>query len=238
MKTPNISGIRCRVALCGAAVLLAIAPAGRAKAQEPAAPPDTSAALQVPIRLSQFELFSVGGRPRPKAAAPASRRPQPAPEKTANLTYAEDDPPPVQAKRLTDAFSTALTDFLQKSGYAVTQGGDGSQTGVLLRGVFAEADDQNRIRRALLGAGSTKPNFLLYVAVFNLAHQDQPFYVNAPVQDGDTRFGPVITLNAYIPMMKFELPKDPSDEDIRKICGQVVSQLTQLLAQNPNAVTK
>ena len=31
---------------------------------------------------------------------------------------------------------------------------------------------------------------------------------------------PVITLNAYIPLAKYEIAKGAGEEDIRRICGQ------------------
>jgi hypothetical protein len=101
--------------------------------------------------------------------------------------------------------------------------------------VFAEPDAENRIRRALLGGSSANPKFLLYVGIFNLARPDQPLYQLAPEQPSGTQFGPVITLNNYIPLAKYELDKNPTEEDVRKICAQIAASLTPLLAANPNA---
>lgn len=198
---------------------------------------DPADAKKVPIYLSDFELSSVpSGKPNPRAAAatPPAENGQ-----TANLIYADTDSAPAQARRLVDAFANMLLESFQKRGYTASRLADSPPTeGVLLRGVFAEIDSKNRIRRAILGAGAPGPTFTLYVAVFNLTHQDQPLYQAAPVQSPDAYYGPVISLNAYLPMMKFELPKNPSEEDVRKICRQIVSQLTELLVANPNAVAE
>jgi len=203
-------------------------------ASKSAAQSDSSNAKQVPIYLSDFELSSVNGSRPPSTApngAPANQ--------TANLIYADSDPAPVQAQRVMDAFGTILAESFRKSGYTVSrQKGSLPSNGILLRGVFAEPDQQNRIRRAILGAGAPGPAFTLYVGAFNLAHQDQPLYLPAVEQSPDPHYGQVITLNAYVPMVKFEVPKSPTDEDVRKICGQIVNQLTTLLAQNPNAVSR
>lgn len=102
----------------------------------------------------------------------------------------------------------------------------------VLRGVFTEPDGKNRIRRALLGGGAAAPQFVLYVGVFNLARADQPLYQVAPVQSVDSHYGPVIALNAYLPLVKFNVDKSPSEEDVRKVCAQIVGQLTTLLGQN------
>ena len=196
---------------------------------------DSSDAKRVPIYLSDFELDSAVGS-RPAHTAPAS--PDQA-NQSANLIFSDKDPASVQARRLVDAFGTILADSFRKSGYTVLrQGASVPSSGLLLRGVFAEPDEQNHIRRALLGTSAPGPSFTLYVGAFNLGHQDQPLYLPAVVQSPDPRYGPVITLNAYVPMVKFDVPKNPTDEDVRKICGEIVSQLTALLTQNPNAVSR
>jgi hypothetical protein len=106
---------------------------------------------------------------------------------------------------------------------------------VALRGVFAEPDDLNRIRRAILGSRATGAKFLLYVGSFNLSRPDQPLYQLASVQSSDNRYGPVITPNAYVPLVKYEIPKNPTEEDVRKVCDDIARNLTALLTANPAA---
>ena len=107
---------------------------------------------------------------------------------------------------------------------------------MLLRGVFAETDGKNRIRRAVLGAGSTNPQLLLYVGTFNLKSPDQPLYQPGVVQEVDRRYGPVITLNAYIPLDKFQVAKNPTDEEVQKVCTQIAQNLKKLLEVNKEAL--
>jgi hypothetical protein len=190
-------------------------------------------AQKVPVYVSDFELFAaVATDPNKKNAAESAKKPE-------NPIYSDADPAAVQARRLMDAFAITIVEMFQKNGYTASRlTGSLPSTGVLLRGVFAEPDDMNRIRRAILGAGSTAPAFMLYVGTFNLAHEDQPLYQLAPVQSPDSRFGPVISLNAYIPLVKYEVDKDPSVDDMRRICEQIVGGLTKLLTQNPAAIPK
>lgn len=188
-------------------------------------------AQKAPIYVSDFELFSSAVRGSRKTTAGASQK------KSGEPIYAETDPAPVQARRIMDSFANTLVELLQKSGYTATRvTGNVPSNGVLLRGVFAEPDEKNRIRRAILGGGSLNPAFILYVATFNLAHQDQPLYQPAVVQSPDSHYGPIITMNAYVPMMKFEVEKAPVDEDVRRVCLEITSHLTTLLQANPNAV--
>ena len=98
--------------------------------------------------------------------------------------------------------------------------------------------DLNRVRRAVLGSASTNPQFVLYVGDFNLSRPDQPLYEPAPVQSPDNRFGPVITLNNYVPLAKYELSKNPTEEEVRRICSQIVANLTTLLDTNATAFSQ
>jgi Domain of unknown function (DUF4410) len=192
----------------------------------------------VPVFVSDFELYSVlppPNSPKPQAALQNKQTPKTLP--------ASGDPelPSVQARRLMDFFATTVVDTLRKSGYTARRArGATPPKGALLRGVFAEADEKNRIRRALLGGTSANPKFFLYVGIFNLARPDQPLYQLAPEQEqsAGSQFGPVITLNSYIPLAKYELDKNPSEEDIRKICAQIAASLTSLMAANPAAFSE
>jgi hypothetical protein len=105
----------------------------------------------------------------------------------------------------------------------------------MMRGVFAETDAKNRIRRSLWGGNSTNSRFFLYVGIFNLGRPDQPLYETALEQPANSQYGPIITLNNYIPLAKYELDKNPTDEDVRKICAQIAASLTAVLAANWSA---
>jgi len=191
-------------------------------------------ATDVPILISDFELFSVSAPTNSPGTAAANRQSAKPPPALEEATL-----PSVQARRLTDIFAATLVETLRKGGYNARRAGARQLSkGALLRGVFAEPDEKNRIRRSLLGGTSVNPRFLLYVGIFNLARPDQPLYQLAQEQPGGNQFGPVITLNNYIPLAKYELDKNPSDEDVRKVCAQIAASLTALLTANPNAFSQ
>ena len=184
----------------------------------------------VPVYVSDFEL--------PAVAPPPSRNSAPAPTgaNPSDKATPEPDTPSGQARLLTDSFAKTLVETLRKNGFAATRIKEKPQgKGVLLRGVFAEADAKNQIRREVLGAGSANPQFFLYVGTFNLKSPDQPLYQVAPVQSPDPRYGPVITPNAYIPMDKFEIAKHPTQADVQKVCTQIAENLSRLLQSNKEA---
>jgi hypothetical protein len=167
------------------------------------------------------------------AAAPSKQK------RPLALVAGDTDLPSVQARRLTDFFAATLLQILQKKGYnAARASGQNPSSGALIRGVFAETDAKNRIRRSLWGGTSTNSRFFVYVGIFNLARPDQPLYQLASEQPASSQYGPIIMLNTYIPMAKYELDKNPTEEDVRKICAQIAASLTALLAANPDAFTQ
>ncbi|MGB8323595.1 MAG: DUF4410 domain-containing protein [Candidatus Acidiferrum sp.] len=208
----------------------------------PSSNPD---AMSVPVYVQDLELSALGPngpeRANPQGAGASARTPQFRSQSANTLPqspviFLDSDVPAVRARKLIEFFSQTLVQTLQKSGYAAKSAqGSRPDDGVMLRGIIAEVDPMNRVRKAILGSGSTNPRFSLYVASFNLARPDQALYQIAPVQDDDPRFGPVIALNNYIPMMKYELAKDPTEDDIRKICGDIAVNLGKLLKANPDA---
>ena len=58
------------------------------------------------------------------------------------------------------------------------------------------------------------------------------------MENCDAHFGPLISLNNYIPMEKYEVSKSPSEDEVRKICAQIVANLTALLGANPAAFSQ
>jgi hypothetical protein len=68
-----------------------------------------------------------------------------------------------------------------------------------------------------------------------MARQEQPLYQFAPTQPPNSEYGPIIILNNYIPLVKYELDKNPTEEEVQKICNQIAASLVTLLERNPNA---
>ena len=140
----------------------------------------------------------------------------------------------LRSRQLQDNFAETLVETFRKNGYSSSRNERLPRNGILLEGVFAESDQKNRIRRALLGSGSPAPKLTLYVGAFDQKSASQPLYLEAPVQEPDPNYGPVISLNAYIPMAKYEMDKDFTQEDVRRICGQIAVDMTALLQRNPS----
>lgn len=191
----------------------------------------------VPVVVSDFELYSAPPRTM-RNAKPDQPPTKPKTKPDVPLIYQDTDAPLDQANRLVDYFAMTLVQTLRSSGFQTATRGRTLPAGAQIRGVFAEPDALNRIRRSILGAGSPNGKFLLYVGVFNLGKPHQPLYDLATEQPQNPEYGPVITLNNYVPLAKYELDKNPTEEDVRKICNQIAESLQTLLASNPMAFTQ
>jgi Domain of unknown function (DUF4410) len=178
----------------------------------------------VTVYVRDFELSFA------TAAAPDS----PNPPYTSKL---EEDPE-LRSHQVQDYFAETVVETLRKEGYSSSRKQALPGDGILLEGVFAEPDKKNRIRRAQLGSRSPGTKLTLYVGVFDQKSVSQPLYVEAPVQEPDPNYGPVITLNSYIPMAKYEINKDVTEKDVRSICAQIAADLTVLLQRNPAVLAR
>lgn len=213
--------------LAGVGVAFAISPG----AAQPRA--SDSPAFAVPVVVTNFELYWAPLKPKPAPRAAAKTEPE---KPKVPLVYSEDDEPLQQARRMTDDFAMTLVRELEKKGFSASRvSGKNPPNGALVRGVFTEPDALNRIRRAVLGATTPSGKFLLYVGIFNLERQEQPLYQLATGQIPSAGYGPIITLNNYVPLAKYELDKNPSEEEVQKICTQIAASLVSLLESNPHA---
>lgn len=206
------------------------------------------------VYVSDFDLDVVQRKPAPKAAPRASRTSKPAsasrspsgvprmgssaspPESPASQSAAsEEETPANQAHALVSAVSENIIRALTQAGFDARRLPGGAplpQQGVRITGVFAEADEQNRARRLLVGGEPAGPNIILYVGVNNLKSPPQPLYELADRSANDPRHGPVITVTSYTPAERFELSRDPSGDELQKISKQIAADLSALVSAN------
>jgi hypothetical protein len=147
-----------------------------------------------------------------------------------------DDSVMDRANELINLVAENVVSALRTAGYRARRfrlGQPRPPKGLLIRGVFAEPDEKNRARRLFFGGPGTSPRMLLYVGVNDLARPEQPLYEFADPPVPDSRYGPVITVTSYSPAARFELEKNPSDEEVKKTAAQIAADLTALLHANP-----
>ena len=146
-----------------------------------------------------------------------------------------EETPAEQANALVKAVSDNIISALTEAVYDARRLSAGAalpSQGIRLRGVFAEADEENRARRLLVGGEPVGPNIILYVGVNNLQKPEQPLYELASPPAPDPRHGPVITVTSYVPAERFELSRDPSGDELKKVAAKIAADLTALVNTN------
>jgi Domain of unknown function (DUF4410) len=179
--------------------------------------------------VSDFEIDVVAPQPRGRTATP-----QAGGEK-------QDDDPRTLANRLVELMSTKLVAALRKAGYTAVRMHEGDErpdSGVRIRGLFAEVDNENQWRRAVIRSAGDSGKMQVLVSVGNLAKPDQAMYEIANVPGNENKPGAVITLSPYVPLTRFELSKDANEDVFKGIAPRIVSNLTALLNANPAAMTQ
>ena len=204
--------------------------AARSTTSVPAQTIDVAKVKATPIYLADFELHAVPPRP-------SSRR------STGPPSASDPETAAIKAKVIVDFLSATLQQNLQKAGFTAVSRMPADarpESGVRLRGVFAEPDERNHIRRVILGSGSPSPELMLYVCTENLAKPEQAFYQivlpETPGASYDPRYGVLITLTPYVPLAKYEFSRDPTEEELGRATRQMVGQLTDLLTRNSLAI--
>ena len=199
-----------------------------AEQQTADAPPSKSKVVYV----SDFELDAVSGK---EQKTPPAGNTTPATQPDAK----KEDSSAEQAGKLVEFMSITLVRELEKAGYAARRLRPGEarpEEGVGINGVFAEADEQNRLRRAVVGDAPSVGKMELFVGVSNLARPEQALYALADPK-GENKPGAVITVSSYAPVAKFEMEKNATEKTVKDTASTIVADLTLLLNANIAAVT-
>jgi hypothetical protein len=197
--------------------------------QDPPAPSKSTV-----VYVTDFELEVVPAKdekPPVRGNTPAT----PAPEQKKKETAAE------QAKRLVDGLASNLVKALENAGYTVHRlrlSDPRPESGVRIQGVFAQVDEESRIRKAIIGSGLEPPGLQLFFSVSNLARPDQEFYAISGPKSADNKFGPVITVSPYAPVAKLEVDREANDQALKDLSAKMVADLTGLLQANPMATSQ
>jgi hypothetical protein len=169
-----------------------------------------------------------------KPGAKAERKPESKPEAR------REDTPAERGARFVDFVSNALVKELEHAGYTARRLRPGDRRpdeGIRISGVFAEPDDQNRWRRAMIGSQNVGP-MALFVSIGNLARPDQQLYAVVDPKTASSSIGPVITVSAYAPVARFPMPKNATEKTVRDTAASIVAGLTTLLRTNVAAFTR
>ena len=98
--------------------------------------------------------------------------------------------------------------------------------GWLVRGVFTEVDEGNRMKRAVIGFGAGATSMEVQVSVIDLAvDPDAPFIIFGTVKDPKQMPGAVVTRNPYVAAAKFVLEKNASEKDVKRTAQEIVQEI-------------
>jgi hypothetical protein len=193
-------------------------------------PQTATSAAKPTAYVSDFEIDVVtSGSASGVAAAPQAG------------AQAADDDPRKRARLLVELMSTKLVAALQKAGYMAVRMQAGTarpDSGVWIRGVFAEIDNENHWHRAVIRTAGDSGKMQAVVSVANLAKPDQALYEIANVPGNENKPGAMITLSPYAPLTKFDLNKDANEDVFKGIASRIVADLTALLNANPSAMSQ
>jgi hypothetical protein len=100
--------------------------------------------------------------------------------------------------------------------------------GLLVRGVFAEIDEGNRIRRVAIGFGAGETEMQVFVSVDDLVQgSPKPFYELGTKAESRKLPGAIITMNPYVAAAKYVL----SGRDLEKNITQTASKIAADIAE-------
>jgi hypothetical protein len=236
------------VTLIAPALLIAFGGCVATPAQEetrPAAVPQQQAAepsgdKSKIVYVSDFELDvpDSAGRNTVDKSAPSGTPASPVPADTR-----KEDGPAEQANKLVEFMSATLVKELQKAGYTARRLRPNEarpDEGIQVKGVFTEPDAENHLRRAVMGNVASVGKMALFVGVGNLARPDQALYAVVDPkgsENGENKPGAMISVSAYAPVAKFEMPKNVTEKAVKDTAAAIVADLTQLLNANIASVT-
>jgi len=131
--------------------------------------------------------------------------------------------------------STSIVSDLQKAGYKAQRlaAGDAKPPkGVWVHGIFTEADEGNRLRRAVIGFGSGQAKMELYVTMSDLANPQKPLYESSVDGASKDKVGAAITMNPYAAAAKFVMEKNASEKTVKSAASDISKQIVVHLKEH------
>jgi hypothetical protein len=141
--------------------------------------------------------------------------------------------PEARARQLVDLMATSLLKDLTKGGFSALRLPPGAATpteGWLVRGVFTEVQEGNRLQRALIGFGQGATDLQVITDVADLSHgPPKPLYeVDTDASSGKTPgAAPTLVLGPYGAAARFVMAK----KDLEKNVKQTASQIAEYVAK-------
>jgi hypothetical protein len=137
--------------------------------------------------------------------------------------------PAVRARELIELMSTSLVQESTKAGLNARRlraGDSPPDVGWLVRGIFTQVDEGNRLHRAVIGFGAGQTELQLVVAIDDLAQgTPKPFYELDTSATSGKAPGAVITLNPYVAIAKFALSSRDLEQNVKQAAAKIASDV-------------
>jgi len=151
----------------------------------------------------------------------------------------EQQDPAAQAKMLVDTMSQSIISDLQKAGYKaqrLTSDEPKPSTGAWVHGVFTQADEGNRLHRAVIGFGSGQAKMELFVTLTDLARPEKPLYEASSEGASKDRPGAVISMNPYVAAAKFVMEKNAPEKTVKSTASTISKDIVLHLQQHESSL--
>ncbi len=147
--------------------------------------------------------------------------------------------PAVRARQIVDLMANSLVKELAKTGFNATRlqpGAPFPADGWLLRGVFTEVDEGNRLRRAMIGFGEGQTDIQVVANVQDLSQgPPKPLYeVSTDAASGNAPGGaPTLVLGPYGAAARFVMAGKDLDKNVKQTAAQIAARMARRV-QQPN----
>jgi hypothetical protein len=146
----------------------------------------------------------------------------------------EQADPAAQAKKLVDTLSQSIVSDLQKAGYKAQRLMPDDATpsvGAWVHGVFTQADEGNRLHRAIIGFGSGQATMELFVTLTDLASPQKPLYEASEKGTSKDKPGAAISMNPYVAAAKFVMEKNAPEKTVENTAATISKDIVLHLSQ-------
>ena len=147
--------------------------------------------------------------------------------------------PQAEARHLVDLMARSLVDDLAKAGFAAVRlppGAPVPATGWLVRGVFLQVDEGNRLRRAVIGFGAGHTDLQVAAMTDDLSKGVLP-----PLYDADAEArsghlpGAAVTLNPIVAGVRFALAGNDLDRNARECAAKIAQAVAARVRTGRNS---
>jgi hypothetical protein len=153
--------------------------------------------------------------------------------------YGGSSDPNARARQLVDLMATSLVKELSKSGFSAVRfqpGGAVPTEGWLLRGVFTEVQEGNRLRRAMIGLGEGQTDIQVVANVQDLAKgPPKPLYeIATDAESGDMPgAAPTLILGPYGAAARFVIAGKDLDRNVKQTAAEIAARMAKRVQKAP-----